>query len=121
MKAIGLFLCHHSKPPSHSWELLNLGVGFKKALLKHPRYALLNEDGGGGDEVLNLKCEILDEGEAFNVKIKNNLGQLVREEEIEFKNGKGIIKTDNLDNGVYFLTQKIDKSGTLSKRFVVSR
>ena len=32
---------------SASLKLLNLGVGFTKALLKHPRYALLNEDEGG--------------------------------------------------------------------------
>ena len=94
------------------------GVGLDKLEMLNDRLEMYPNP---ADERLNLKCEILNDVEKFNAKIINNLGQLVQEEEIEFRNGKGIIKTDNLDNGVYFLTLKIDRTGTLSKRFVVSR
>ena len=94
------------------------GVGLDKLEMLNDRLEMYPNP---ADEVLNLKCEILNDGEKFNANIINNLGQLVREEEIEFRNGKGIIKTDNLDNGVYFLTLKIDRTGTLSKRFVINR
>jgi hypothetical protein len=55
-----------------------------------------------------------------SVYIYNNLGQMIREEEINFKNKTASIKTDDLPNGVYFLQLKNNKSETVCKRFVVA-
>jgi hypothetical protein len=58
----------------------------------------------------------------FNsIIIYNNLGQIIREEEIEFKNKEVYIKTDNLLNGVYVLQLKSIHLGVVIKRFVISR
>lgn len=55
------------------------------------------------------------------ITIYNNLGQIMREEEITFKNGVAQIKTDEFENGVYMLNLRSGNSGTVSKRFVISR
>jgi hypothetical protein len=58
----------------------------------------------------------------FNsVKIYNHLDQLIREEEINFENGKAEIKTNELPEGIYFLRLASNSSGTVSKRFVIER
>lgn len=54
------------------------------------------------------------------LSIFNNLGQLIREEEISFKEKKIIISTSDLAEGVYSLLLKSNHSGTVSKRFVIS-
>ncbi|MBA3683302.1 MAG: T9SS type A sorting domain-containing protein, partial [Bacteroidetes bacterium] len=53
--------------------------------------------------------------------IYNAIGQLVREEDINLKNKTGIINITDLPNGVYLLNLKSDKSGNVSKRFVIAR
>ncbi len=73
----------------------------------------------------------------FNVSITNSLGQMVREEELIFKEGKASINVKDLENGVYVLTlslrgtrsldstdsslRRSDCGVKVSKRFVVSR
>ena len=63
----------------------------------------------------------------FNsVQIFNNLGQAIKEEEIQFKEKSVSIKTNDLPNGVYSLLLKSGTStgsvtGTVSKRFVINR
>jgi hypothetical protein len=83
------------------------------------------------DEVLNVKLEMLDVklgmlngamlSEKIEMKMINNLGQIVREEELTFKNNISTISTENLENGIYELLIKIGSSRTVSKRFVISR
>jgi hypothetical protein len=76
------------------------------------------------DEVLNVKLEMLNEAmpsEKIEMKIINNLGQIVREEEVSFKNNVSTIRTENLENGIYELLIKSGSSQTVSKRFVISR
>ena len=51
------------------------------------------------------------------IKIINNLGLLIREEDL--KSNSVIIK--DLPNGVYFLNFFSDKLGTVSKRFIIAR
>ncbi len=64
----------------------------------------------------------LDISDPFNgLSIFNNLAQLIREEEITFKNKKVNIPISELDNGVYFLELKNSTGQTLKKRFVVAR
>jgi hypothetical protein len=57
----------------------------------------------------------------IEMKMINNLGQIVREEELTFKNNISTISTENLENGIYELLIKIGSSRTVSKRFVISR
>ena len=56
-----------------------------------------------------------------SVSIYNNLGQLIREEEISFKDKTLKIKTDDLQEGVYSLLIRSKKSEVINKRFVISR
>ncbi|MCU0360937.1 MAG: T9SS type A sorting domain-containing protein [Bacteroidia bacterium] len=64
----------------------------------------------------------LDISVPFNgLSIFNNLGQLIREEEITFKNKKVNIPISELDNGVYFLELRNFSGQSVKKRFVVAR
>ena len=56
------------------------------------------------------------------VQILNNIGQIIREEEISFKNKNATINTNDLPNGVYFLNLK-NKNSLInsSKRFIISK
>jgi hypothetical protein len=56
-----------------------------------------------------------------SIFIFNNLGLLIREEELKFENGFLKIKTEDLPNGVYSLQLKSSSNETVSKRFVISR
>jgi len=68
---------------------------------------------------LNLSLPV---DHSFNkITITNNLGQLIREEEIEFKNNTAKIKTNDLPNGVYIFTLKDKTNFQVSKRFVIAR
>ena len=58
--------------------------------------------------------------EQFQLRIINNLGQIIREEEVGFKNKIFSIKTGELKNGIYFLSLKNDKTETVNKKFVIS-
>lgn len=70
---------------------------------------------------LNLSFEGID-ANAFNtLKIYNSIGQIIREEEIEFKNNPALIKTNELANGVYVFTLKDKTNFIISKRFVIAR
>jgi hypothetical protein len=59
------------------------------------------------------------------IEIVNNLGQIIKLEEIVFKNKNANIKTDDLDNGVYLLrlldSARSDNPVCASKRFVIAR
>ncbi len=50
------------------------------------------------------------------ILIYNSIGQLIREEEIIFKNNSGFLNTTDLPNGVYYLNLK-----GINKRFVIAR
>lgn len=55
------------------------------------------------------------------IEIINNLGQLIREEEINFKNKTTSINTTELPNGVYLLNLKVEYSKIASKRFTITK
>jgi len=58
----------------------------------------------------------------FNLlSIYNNLGLLIRVEEIRFENSSLKIGTEDLPNGVYSLHLKSSTNETVSKRFAISR
>ncbi len=50
------------------------------------------------------------------ILIYNSIGQLIREEEISFKNNQATIKTSNLKSGVYYLNLN-----GINKRFVIAK
>ena len=60
-------------------------------------------------------------GSLNRLSIYNSLGQLVREEEIEFKEKVVKINTSDLKEGVYFLRLNNGNLQSLSKRFVIAR
>jgi len=83
------------------------------------------------NDVLQIELNV-EAGDLFkSISIYNNLGRLLREEEIMFKNKITTVKTDELPNGVYFLklngasplrqAQGETNTQTVSKRFVVAR
>ena len=55
------------------------------------------------------------------LSIYNNLGQLVREEDLDYTGRKINIKTTELKDGMYFIKLGSVNSGTVSKRFVIAR
>jgi hypothetical protein len=65
------------------------------------------------------KTELIKDFHSFS--IYNNLGLIIREEEMKFENGSLKIKTEDLPNGVYSLQLKSRTNETVSKRFVISR
>ncbi|WP_317899605.1 T9SS type A sorting domain-containing protein [Aurantibacillus circumpalustris] len=73
-------------------------------------------------DFIELKISNINLLKEFNsISIYNNLGQLMREEEVVFENKTLILNTNDLENGVYFLNLKSNNLGTVSKRFVISR
>ena len=59
--------------------------------------------------------------EGFVFEIINSLGQVIREEELQFKEGKAIIDTKDLESGVYVMTLKSGNDSRVSRRFLVKR
>jgi hypothetical protein len=70
---------------------------------------------------LNLSYTIDELADYKKISIYNNLGQVIREEELVFKDKHTIIKISDLQNGVYVLNLKSTNSQTVSKRFVAAR
>ena len=57
----------------------------------------------------------------YQLTIINSLGQIIKEEEITFKNNVTSINTKELPNGVYYLKLKTENGLIISKRFVIAR
>lgn len=55
------------------------------------------------------------------ISIFNQLGQLIREEQIKFKDKKAVIPISEFESGVYFMELKNSSELAIRKRFVVSR
>lgn len=56
-----------------------------------------------------------------SIFVYNNLGQLIKEENLIFKDNSFNIKTNDLPEGVYYIQLKRNNSGIISKRFVINR
>ncbi|WP_317896837.1 T9SS type A sorting domain-containing protein [Aurantibacillus circumpalustris] len=81
-------------------------------------------------DFIQLKISNINLLKEFNlISIYNTFGALMREEEVVFENKTLILKTNDLENGVYFLNltlrqaqgEKSSKLGNVSRRFVISR
>jgi hypothetical protein len=71
------------------------------------------------DEVINVECSVLNDGPLV-IKIFNNLGQMLRQEEIRFENRKGSFKVNDLLPGIYMLSFSTTENYSVNKRVVVS-
>ncbi|MDP1802994.1 MAG: T9SS type A sorting domain-containing protein [Bacteroidota bacterium] len=65
---------------------------------------------------LNIALSVQTNIDFNRIFIYNSIGQLIREEEITFKNNKAFINTANLQSGVYYLNMK-----GINKRFVIAK
>jgi len=72
-------------------------------------------------DILQMQFTVDVENEFKTISIYNKLGQLLQEEDLIFKNKTASVKTDDLENGVYFLKLHGTNSQTVSKRFVINR
>ena len=72
-------------------------------------------------ELLNIELEILNKDSRFKMQLINHLGQLIREEELVFSEGKATTNTEDLESGVYLLIIKCSNNSRVSRRLVVSR
>lgn len=72
-------------------------------------------------DILQLQFTVDVENEFKTIRIYNNLGQLLREEDLIFKNKTATIKTDELENGVYVLKLHSMSLQTVSRRFIINR
>lgn len=76
------------------------------------------------DEILNIESKIPSGtlgGKNCELKIYDDIGQVIREEEIQFDNGTATIKTKDLASGVYHLKLVCDDLSAISRRFVIAR
>lgn len=76
------------------------------------------------NEVLNIEPAILNLRDALIIEVYNSLGQKIKEETQEQNNSYNrpfTISTQDLSNGVYLLNLKSDRSGNVSKRFIIAR
>jgi len=88
------------------------------------------------NETLQLNYENFSDNDNYKIGIYNSIGQLIKEEELTFKNQTATINTKDLQNGVYVLKlsfrgtrdlssdpsyRQDDNQITLSKRFVIAR
>jgi hypothetical protein len=71
-------------------------------------------------DILQMQFTVDVENEFKTIIIYNKLGQLLREEDLIFKNKTASIKTDDLENGVYVLKLHGTNLQTVSKRFVIN-
>jgi hypothetical protein len=72
------------------------------------------------DDVLTVECKAIGSAEKFTLRITNKLGELIRQEELAFKENGCRMRTDNLPEGVYYL-QFQTKVGTAYRKIVISR
>ena len=90
------------------------------------------------NDILNVELGVLNGNTTYALNIYNSIGQLIKVDEITFKNNLVVIDTKDLVNGVYVLTlfdgstslttgtapsspAQNDRLQTVSKRFVIAR
>jgi hypothetical protein len=101
-----------------SWPTVNCNAnGIKSNNLENENLILYPNP---ANDILNINLNF-DLGIKFSkIEIINNLGQIIGEEEINFKNNIALIKTNDLPSGVY--TLKISYNGiAINKKFIVSK
>lgn len=90
-----------------------LGVGVKEQVNINDEIYLYPNP---ANEELNVSFNMQTNIDFNKIFIYNSLGQLIRQEGIDFKNNKASINTSSLQNGIYFLNLK-----GVNKQFVIAR
>ncbi len=91
------------------------GVGMNELIINNKKIKIYPNP---ANAILSIELDVFNE-EAYQLKIFNNLGQVIREEEIVFKEKTVSIKIDELKNGIYFLNLKSKIFQVTSKKFTV--
>ncbi len=107
---------------SLKWDTVVVRVGY----VGNDELRMLNDELKIYPNPANDFIELKIEDEKLNISetqiyIYNNLGQLIREEELEFKEGKATLNTKDLESGVYVVRVKSGSYRTVSKRMVIAR
>jgi hypothetical protein len=69
---------------------------------------------------LVVECDLLRDGERLSVKLLNNLGECIKEEEVTFHNKQGSFTTKLIPDGVYSVVISGNNGVSVMKRFVVA-
>ena len=98
-----------------SWPTVNcIANGIKSKNLENENIVLYPNP---ANDILNIEFNLENKEMFSKIRILNNLGQVIREEELR----NNSINIKDLPNGVYYLNLFSDKSGSVSKRFVIAR
>lgn len=72
------------------------------------------------NQMLTIETSLLSENESLTLNILNDIGQVIREEEIIIRNKQAFINTNDLANGFYLLKLKRASTESIIKKIVVS-
>jgi hypothetical protein len=72
-------------------------------------------------ELLTIESNVLIDDDDLQIKIFNNLGQLIRKEEIIFRDRNSILNIRDLPNGIYTISFITSDNFIINKRIVISR
>lgn len=70
---------------------------------------------------VNIQLNLQMDAPFNKYQLYNNLGQLIREEELSFKNHIASIRVEDLANGVYFISISNLQNETITKKLVIAR
>ncbi len=107
---------------SLKWDTVVVRVGYTGLAELSGKWLELSVYPNPADDFIELKIEdekLKIENGLF--EIINSLGQVIREEELQFKEGKASIDTKDLESGVYVMTLKSGNDSRVSRRFLVKR
>ncbi|MBL7895556.1 MAG: T9SS type A sorting domain-containing protein [Bacteroidia bacterium] len=71
--------------------------------------------------VVNIQLNLQMDAPFNKYQLYNNLGQLIREEELSFKNHIATITFEDLANGVYFISISNLQNETITKKLVIAK
>ena len=71
--------------------------------------------------VVNIQLNLQMDAPFNKYQLYNNLGQLIREEELSFKNHIASIRVEDLANGVYFISISNLQNETITKKLVITK
>jgi hypothetical protein len=71
-------------------------------------------------DLLSIELDF-NNSQSFNLRLYNNLGQLIREEELVFKNKTATVNTKELTNGIYFVNLVNEKGEKSVKKLVIAK
>ncbi len=108
---------------SLKWDTVVVRVGYTGLAELSGKWLELSVYPNPADEMLNVEFTSVSSGqlEACVFEIINSLGQVIREEELVFREGKAIIDTKDLESGVYVLLLKTIGYVPITRKIYVVR